>query len=174
VGLIPVVMGLFGIAEVLSNLEESVNLDVFQKKIRGLLPTRQDWKDSGPAHRPGDSSWASSCESSGGRSGYSLLSFPTAWRRSSPGIREIRQGRPSKEWRGPEAANNSATAGGFVPLFILGIPPTPVMALILGRLMIHNLQPGPMLLTTASPSILGDRPQHVYREWSCSWCLNLP
>jgi putative tricarboxylic transport membrane protein len=47
---------------------------------------------------------------------------------------------------GPESANNSATAGGFVPLFTLGIPTNAVMALILGALMIHGLQPGPMLL----------------------------
>jgi hypothetical protein len=47
---------------------------------------------------------------------------------------------------GPESANNAATAGGFVPLFTLGIPTNAVMALILGALMIHGLQPGPMLL----------------------------
>jgi putative tricarboxylic transport membrane protein len=47
---------------------------------------------------------------------------------------------------GPEAANNAASSGAFIPLFALGIPSNAVMALLLGALMIHGLQPGPLLI----------------------------
>jgi putative tricarboxylic transport membrane protein len=145
VGLIPVVMGLFGIAEVLNNLEESVNLDVFRKKIKGLLPTLQDWKDSAlPIVRGTFLGFFLGILPGGGAVLSSFVSY---------GLEKKLSRHPEKFGKGaiegvagPESANNSATAGGFVPLFILGIPTNAVMALILGALMIHNLQPGPMLL----------------------------
>src|SRR6185312_3270674 len=48
---------------------------------------------------------------------------------------------------GPEAANNAAAGGAFIPLMTLGIPPNVVMALLLGAFIIHGLQPGPLLMT---------------------------
>ena len=50
---------------------------------------------------------------------------------------------------GPEAANNAAAGGAFIPLLTLGIPANPVVAVLLGSLIIHGLQPGPMLLSKA-------------------------
>lgn len=144
-GLVPLVMGLFGIAEVLTNLEESVDLDVFRTKVKGLLPNLQDWKDSiRPILRGTFLGFFLGILPGGGAVLSSFVSY---------GLEKKVSGHPEKFGTGviegvagPESANNSATAGGFVPLFTLGIPTNAVMALILGALMIHGLQPGPMLL----------------------------
>ena len=65
---------------------------------------------------------------------------------------------------GPETANNAAPAGAFIPLLTLGIPSNVVMAMLLGALMIHGMQPGPLLIKAASGPVLGGRRQHVYRQ----------
>jgi putative tricarboxylic transport membrane protein len=65
---------------------------------------------------------------------------------------------------GPESANNSATAGAFIPLFILGIPANAVMAILLGALMIHGVIPGPLLHKQHPDVFLGDDHVHVHRE----------
>ncbi len=145
VGLIPLVMGLFGIAEVLTNLEGSVDLDVFKTRIKGLFPNLRDWQDSiRPILRGTFLGFFLGILPGGGAVLSSFVSYGLEKRvsrhpeRFGTGVIE--------GVAGPESANNSATAGGFVPLFTLGIPTNAVMALILGALMIHGLQPGPMLL----------------------------
>ena len=65
---------------------------------------------------------------------------------------------------GPEAANNAAAGGAFIPLLTLGIPPNVVMALLLGAFIIHGLQPGPVDDGARIPDFLGHRRQHVYRQ----------
>ena len=65
---------------------------------------------------------------------------------------------------GPEAANNAAAGGAFIPLMTLGIPPNVVMALLLGAFVMHGLQPGPLLMTQRPGPVLGHRRQHVHRQ----------
>jgi putative tricarboxylic transport membrane protein len=65
---------------------------------------------------------------------------------------------------GPEAANNAAAGGAFIPLMTLGIPPNVVMALLLGAFIIHGLQPGPLMMSAESQGLLGHRRQHVRRQ----------
>ena len=65
---------------------------------------------------------------------------------------------------GPEAANNAAAGGAFIPLMTLGIPPNVVMALLLGAFIIHGMQPGPLMMTQKPASVLGHRRQHVHRQ----------
>ena len=69
---------------------------------------------------------------------------------------------------GPESANNSASAGAFIPLLTLGIPSNPVTAILLGAMIVFGMQPGPLLLTAASGSFLGNGREHVRGEYACS------
>jgi len=144
-GLVPVAMGLFGIAEILENLAEITTQTVYQTKIQGLLPNRKDWQDSAwPIAR-------------GSVLGFFLGILP------GPGpviasfvsyAMEKRMSRYPEKFgtgmiegvAGPEAANNSATAGSFIPLLSLGIPTSAIMALFMGALMIHGIQPGPLFI----------------------------
>jgi putative tricarboxylic transport membrane protein len=144
-GLVPIAMGLFGIAEVLDNLGKSLSGDVYQQEIKGLLPSLQDWKDSiWPIIRgsvvgffigilPGPSGAMSSFAS------YAME------KRLSRQPEKFGKG-AIEGVAGPESANNSATAGAFIPLLSLGLPSNIVMALFVGALLIHGVQPGPLFM----------------------------
>ena len=145
-GLVPVAMGLFGITEILENLAVITPQSIYQTKIKGLLPNRQDWQDSAwPIAR-------------GSVLGFFLGILP------GPGpviasfvsyAMEKRLSRHPEKFgtgviegvAGPESANNSATAGSFIPLLSLGIPTSAIMALFMGALMIHGIQPGPLFIS---------------------------
>jgi putative tricarboxylic transport membrane protein len=145
VGLIPAIMGLFGIAEVIANVEEEIKRDLITTRVRNLLPNLQDWKDSfWPIIR-------------GSFLGFFIGILPgpapviSAF--SSYAIEKKLSKHPEKFGTGmiagvagPESANNSATGGAFIPLFTLGIPSNSVIAILLGAFMIHGIQPGPMLI----------------------------
>jgi putative tricarboxylic transport membrane protein len=145
VGIVPVAMGLFGIAEVLLNVEQSMERSVLTSRVRNLLPTRADWAASMPAILRGSVL------------GFFLGVLPGAGPLISSFAGYAMEKRLSREPEkfgtgmiqgvaGPEAANNAATGGAFVPLLTLGIPPTAVMALLLGALIIFGVQPGPRLV----------------------------
>jgi putative tricarboxylic transport membrane protein len=145
IGLIPVVMGLFGIAEVLTNLEESAELDVFKTKIKGLLPNVKDWLDSlGPILRGTFLGFFLGMLPGGGAVISSFVSYAVE-KKVSKHPEKFGTG-VIEGVAGPEAANNAATSGSFIPMFTLGIPSNAIMAMLLGALMIHGLQPGPLLI----------------------------
>jgi putative tricarboxylic transport membrane protein len=150
VGLTPVVIGLFGVAEVLVNLRSKAG-EIFQTKIKGLLPTRQDWKDSSMPIARG-----------------TLLGFFVG---AIPGLNVViatfaayalekkLSKHPEKFGRGaiegvaaPETANNAASCSGWIPLLSLGLPTGSVTSLIFGALLIHGLVPGPLFIKN-SPDI---------------------
>jgi len=150
VGLTPVVIGLFGVAEVLVNLRAEAG-EIFQTKIKGLLPTRQDWKDSSMPIARG-----------------TLLGFLVG---AIPGLNVViatfaayalekkLSKHPEKFGRGaiegvaaPETANNAASCSGWIPLLSLGLPTGSVTSLIFGALLIHGLVPGPLFIKN-SPDI---------------------
>jgi putative tricarboxylic transport membrane protein len=144
-GLVPVAMGLFGIAEVLDNLGKHVAGDVYDREIKGLLPSRQEWRESfWPIVRgsvigffigilPGPSGAMSSFAS------YAME------KRLSRHREKFGKG-AIEGVAGPESANNAATAGAFIPLLSLGLPSNIVMALFVGALLIHGVQPGPLFM----------------------------
>jgi putative tricarboxylic transport membrane protein len=164
VRLVPLVMGLFGIGEVLTSMEESEGVDLLKARIKGLLPNWKDWKDSiGAILRGTVLGFFLGIIPGGGAVLSSFLSY---------GVEKKVSKHPEKFGTGviegvagPESANNSATAGAFIPLFTLGIPSNAVMALLLGALMIHGLQPGPMLLKQHPGNIMWNCGQHVH--WNC-------
>jgi putative tricarboxylic transport membrane protein len=145
-GLIPLVMGLFGVGEILTNLEESEDFQVFEVKIKNLFPTITDWKHSiGAIIRGCGLGFFLGTLPGGGAIISTFLSYALEKRLSKhpekfgTGIIE--------GVAGPETANNAGSSGAFIPLFTLGIPSNAITALLLGALMIHGVQPGPFLIT---------------------------
>lgn len=147
VGFVPVAMGIFGVGEVLINIEESIGRrDVFQTKISNLLPNLKDWKDSAvPIIRGSILGFFLGILPGGGGVLSSFASYAVEKRFSK---HPEKFGKGAIEGvAGPESANNAGAGGQFIPLMTLGIPSNPVMALMLGALMIFGLQPGPLLMT---------------------------
>ena len=145
-GLVPVAMGLFGIAEVLTNLEGPSERSVLQAKIKNLLPNLEDWKRSaGPIARGSVLGFLLGILPGGGAVISSFLSY-TIEKKISKHPEEFGKG-AIEGVAGPETANNAGAGGSFVPLLALGIPPNVVMALLLGALMVHGVTPGPLLIS---------------------------
>ena len=145
IDLVPVAMGLFGIPEVLENIERTEPAEILKTKMKSFFPTLVDWAQSKwPIIRGSVLGFFLGILPGGHPATASFLSYAVEKRISKE---PERFGKGAIEGvAGPESANNSATAGGFIPLFILGIPSNPVLALIFGALMIHGMRPGPNLL----------------------------
>lgn len=145
VGLIPVIMGLFGISEVLINIEMTERIDVYKTKIKGLLPNREDWRQSAlPILRGSILGFMLGILPGGGAVVASFASYAVE-KKFSRHPEKFGTG-AIEGVAGPESANNSATMGGLVPLLTLGIPTNVVTALMLAALMIHGTLPGPLLI----------------------------
>jgi putative tricarboxylic transport membrane protein len=146
VGLVPVAMGVFGVGEVLTNIEESIKQEVFAAKLSGLFPTVKDWIDcKWPIVRGTLFGFFLGILPGAGTVIPTFMSYATEKRLSK---------HPEKFGNGaiegvaaPETANNAATGGSMVTLLSLGIPPNVGMAILLGAFIIHGIQPGPLLLT---------------------------
>ena len=172
VGLVPIVMGLFGIAEILSNIERRISREIFAQRITGLMPTRQDWKESaGPLARGSLLGFVLGILPGGGAVISSFISYALEKRLSKT---------PEKFGKGaiagvagPEAANNAAAGSGFIPLLTLGIPPNVVLALLLGAFVVHGLQPGPLLMLQ-NPNIFWGIVASMYIGNVMLLILNLP
>jgi len=145
VGLIPVAMGLFGLGEILYNIERREPDVSVLDTPKSLLPTAQDWKDSAaPIARGTVLGFLVGVLPGGMPSIGSLISYALERRVSK---HRDRFGKGAIEGvAGPETANNAATAGGFVPLLTLGIPTNPVLALLLAALILHGVTPGPLFI----------------------------
>ena len=145
IGLVPVVMGLFGVAEVLTNIEQGIKRTVSSTKISNLLPNKEDWKrSSGPIGRGTVLGFFLGIIPGGGAVIAAFASYALE-KRISKTPEQFGKG-AIEGVAGPEAANNAAAGGAFMPLLTLGIPPNVVMALLLGAFVIHNIQPGPLLM----------------------------
>src|SRR5438270_764056 len=146
IGLVPVVMGLFGVAEVLLNTEQVIKRDIINARITQLLPNKADWQASaGPIGRGTLLGFFLGILPGGGAVVASFASYALEKRLSKT---PERFGHGAIEGvAGPESANNAAAGGAFIPPMTLGIPPNVVMALLLGAFVIHGLQHGPLLIT---------------------------
>ncbi|MBP6768768.1 MAG: tripartite tricarboxylate transporter permease [Reyranella sp.] len=146
IGLVPVVMGLFGVAEILANIEQQIRRDIVQSRIGSLWPSREDLKASaGPVGRGTLLGFLLGVLPGGGAVIASFASYAMEKKLSRT---PERFGKGAIEGvAGPEAANNAAAGGAFIPLMTLGIPPNVIMALLLGAFVIHGLQPGPLMMS---------------------------
>jgi putative tricarboxylic transport membrane protein len=143
--MVPVVMGLFGISEVLFNLEKEGKREIYETSIKGLLPNREDWKKSVTPIARGSLMGFFIGIIPGGTAVISSFVSYAIEKRISKKPEEFGKG-AIEGVAGPEAANNAATFGSMVPLLTLGIPSNVVMALFLAALMIHGTTPGPLLI----------------------------
>lgn len=172
IGLAPMVMGLFGIAEVLENLGVRAKADIFAGKITGLFPNREDWRRSvGPIAR-------------GSLLGFSLGVVPGVGaivpQFLSYGLEKRLSAHPERFGTGeiegvaaPEACNNAAMGGTFIPLLSLGIPSSATTAVLLGALMIYGVTPGPLLIKN-SPDLFWGVIASMYIGNILLLILNLP
>jgi putative tricarboxylic transport membrane protein len=138
-------MGLFGIAEILSNLEAPGVREIYQTSLQGLLPNRDDWRRA----------WKTVLRGSGLGffigvlpGGGAIISSFVAYaleKRLSKHPEQFGQG-AIEGVAAPESANNAASTSSFIPLLTLGIPGNASIAMIFVALMIHGIQPGPLLL----------------------------
>lgn len=172
IGLVPLAMGLFGISEVLLNVEQRLKQEISKKKIEGLLPTRQDWRDStGPIARGSLLGFFLGILPGGGALISSFVAYAIEKRISK---HPERFGKGAIEGvAGPESANNAATGGAFIPLLTLGLPSNAAMAMLLGALLIFGLQPGPMLMKN-HPDLFWGVVTSMYVGNGMLLLLNLP
>ncbi|MFX0202203.1 MAG: tripartite tricarboxylate transporter permease [Candidatus Hodarchaeota archaeon] len=173
IGLVPLVMGLFGVSEVLTNIEKTLKKrTIFETKVENLLPTLEDWKKSTkPIIRGTFLGFLLGILPGGGAILSSFVSYTTE-KRISKHPEEFGKG-AIEGVAGPETANNAATGGAFVPLLALGIPPNAVMALLLGALLIHGVAPGPLLIKQ-HPEIFWGTIASMYIGNGMLLLLNLP
>jgi putative tricarboxylic transport membrane protein len=173
IGLVPVVMGLFGIAEVLDNLEKQEGkIEVLKTKLKGFLPSLQDWKASlAPIFRGSVLGFLLGTLPGGGAIIASFTSYAVEKKVSK---HPERFGKGAIEGvAGPESANNAGAGGNFIPLMTLGLPANVVMALLLGGLMIHGIRPGPMLIQE-QPELFWGLVTSMYVGNAMLLVLNLP
>jgi len=145
IGFVPVAMGMFGVAEIILNLEETQGRDLITKEINRLWPTRDDFRLAWPATVRGTliglglGILPGSGATVGSFAGYSL--------EKKVARDPSRCGKGAVEGvAGPEAANNAAAQANFIPMLSLGLPANALMAMMIGALMIHGITPGPMVI----------------------------
>jgi putative tricarboxylic transport membrane protein len=172
VGLVPMLMGLFGIAEVFSNLEQPIKREIFKTEIGRLLPSMKDWAESKWAIVRGCLIGFFLGLLPGGGATISSITAYAVEKRFSKTPEKFGTGMIAGV-ASPEAANNSATGGAFIPLLALGIPGTAAMAVITGALIIHGIQPGPLLIQD-HPNIFWGVVTSMYIGNGMLLILNLP
>jgi putative tricarboxylic transport membrane protein len=172
VGIVPLVMGLFGIAEVLLNLEEAAKRDIYKTEITGLYASLKGWIEAKWAILRGTViGFFCGILPGGGAVLSSFVSYALEKRFSK---------HPEKFGTGviegvaaPEAANNAAAQSCLIPLLSLGIPPNVVMAVLYGGLLIHGIQPGPFLVKD-HPDVFWGLVMSMYIGNVMLLILNLP
>jgi len=145
VGMIPVAMGMFGLAEVFANLEEVVQREVFQTRLHGLLPSIADWMACRWAILRGTIVGFLLGMLPGGSTALPTFIVYGLEKRASKYPEKFGTG-VIEGVAAPETANNAATGSAMIPLLCLGIPANVAMAVLLGAFIIHGIQPGPLLM----------------------------
>lgn len=171
-GFVIVSMGLFGIAEIVYNLEKSETRQVFTNHVGSLWPGREELRRSWKPVLRGTFLGSLLGVLPGG--GAVLSSFASYSLEKKLADDPKRFGNGAIEGvAGPESANNAGAQTSFIPLLTLGIPPNAVMALMVGAMMIHGIVPGPQVMT--------ERPELFWGLIASMWIgnallvlLNLP
>ncbi|MBW6434480.1 tripartite tricarboxylate transporter permease [Actinoplanes hulinensis] len=161
---VSVAVGMFGIAEILRNLENERDRPVLLGQVAGLWPTREDRRRIvGPILRGTGLGAALGVLPGGGHVLSSFTSYAVEKRISK---RRAEFGHGAIEGvAGPESANNAAAQTSFIPLLTLGLPAHPVMALMVGAFIVHGITPG--------PNVINDEPELVWGLIASMWIGNV-
>ena len=164
IGFVVVAMGLFGIAEIITNLEMKEHREVFTNKVTNMFPTKEDFKRMWKPILRGTFLGSALGILPGG--GALLASFGayTLEKKVSKYGHEFGKG-AIEGVAAPEAANNAGAQTSFIPLLTLGIPSNAVMALMIGAMMIQGIAPGPQVMT--------EKPQLFWGMIASMWVGNL-
>ncbi|MEO5700471.1 MAG: tripartite tricarboxylate transporter permease [Casimicrobiaceae bacterium] len=146
-GIASVAMGLFGFAEILLNLQTSEKREIITSKVTGLWLDRQQFRKAWPAILRGTGIGSVLGLLPGGGAMLSSFASYAVEKKVSADPSEFGKG-AIQGVAGPESANNAGAQSSFVPLLTLGIPENAVMALMVGAMTIHNIQPGPQVMTS--------------------------
>ena len=150
IGFVAIAMGVFGYGEIIANLANpEEDREVFTAKVSGLMPTKEDFKRMIPAVLRGTALGAALGILPGGGALLAAFAAYTIEKKTKlqPGEVPFGQGN-IRGVAAPESANNAGAQTSFIPLLTLGIPPNAVMALMVGAMTIHNIQPGPQVMTS--------------------------
>jgi TctA family transporter len=152
IGFVAIAMGVFGFGEIIANLgRPAEHREVFTKDVKGLWPTKADFKAAWPSVLRGTALGSILGVLPGG--GALLSSFATYTMEKKLAGATGRFGKGDiRGVAGPESANNAGAQTSFIPMLTLGIPPNPVMALMVGAMTIKGIQPGPQVMTS-NPSL---------------------
>jgi len=147
IGVVSVAMGLFGFAEIISNLESNEKRELIGAKVRTLWLSKEQFKQAWPAVLRGTGLGSILGVLPGG--GAMLASFASYAVEKKVASDPTRFGKGAIQGvAGPESANNAGAQTSFIPLLTLGIPENAVMAMMVGAMTIHNIQPGPQVMTS--------------------------
>ena len=164
IGFVPLSMGLFGLAEIMVNLESASAGEMQAKPVSGLWPTLADLKQSFPAMVRGTAVGTVFGILPGG--GPTIAAFSAYSLEKKVSKSPERFGRGAIEGvAAPESANNAAAQACFIPMLSLGIPPNALMALMIGAMMIHGITPG--------PEIISKQPELFWGLIASMWIGNL-
>ncbi|MGQ0511140.1 MAG: tripartite tricarboxylate transporter permease [Betaproteobacteria bacterium] len=164
IGFVVVAMGMFGLAEIIVNLEQKEHREVFTSKVGRLMPTREDFKRMTPAILRGTVLGSALGILPGGGALLSSFAAYTVEKKMSKYPDQFGKG-AIEGVAGPESANNAGAQTSFIPLLTLGIPGNAVMALMIGAMMIQGIAPGPQVMT--------ERPQLFWGMIASMWVGNL-
>jgi TctA family transporter len=150
IGFIVIAMGVFGYGEIISNLgKHESERQVFTANVTGLLPTKEDFRRMVPAVLRGTALGSLLGILPGGGAVMAAFAAYTLEKKTRLEPGEVPFGKGNiRGVAAPEAANNAGAQTSFIPLLTLGIPPNAVMALMVGAMTIHNIQPGPQVMTS--------------------------
>ena len=146
IGFVTVAMGMFGLGEIIRNLEAEAQRSVVVAKITTLMPTRQDFKRMIAPILRGTAIGSALGILPG--SGSILGAFAAYSIEKKVSKNRAQFGKGAIEGvAAPESANNAGAQTSFIPMLTLGIPSNPVMALMVGAMIIQGIQPGPSVIT---------------------------
>ena len=147
IGFVGVAMGVFGFAEVMANLAQKENREVFTSRVTTLFPEAADFKRMIAPILRGTALGSLLGILPGGGAALAAFGAYSLEKKISKNSAEFGKG-AIEGVAAPESANNAASQTSFIPLLTLGIPPNAVMALMVGAMTIHNIQPGPQVMTS--------------------------
>jgi len=172
IGFVLVAMGMFGVTEIVTNLEQGAKREVFLGKVKHLFPSMEDLKRSWAPILRGTALGSVLGILPGGGALLSSFAAYTVEKKWSKHPEQFGKG-AIEGVAGPESANNAGAQTSFIPMLTLGIPGNPVMALMIGALMIQGIAPGPQVMT--------DKPELFWGLIASMWLgnamlviLNLP